>query len=230
MHKHIYFSLATLSILLVACSTPKISTEDLKAEIDAARAGSYGQAMLHMEMSEEELEEANEILDHLEKGHYWNIDEKQKALDAAKSAAQHRIESERKMCQWLTEVHSRNHHKAEAVHDSVAYFKTGSAIPFKTKDESISRLGRWLSEHPDATAIVTASTDTVGSPTSNQDLSEKRANSVKQLLIENGARPNQLIIKAIGEAVGPDNTPNQEDRVAIVITSHPNYKDCSNLK
>lgn len=134
------------------------------------------------------------------------------------------------MCQWLTEVHGQNHHKAEAIHDTVAYFKTGSAVPFKTKDDSIIRMGRWLEAHPDATAMVTASTDTVGKPAYNQDLSEKRADAVIQRLVANGARLNQLTIRAMGEVIGPDNAPDQENRVAIVITTHPNYIDCPNVK
>ena len=237
MKNYIYPSLAALAFLLTACTTPKQNTADLKAEIDAARSGHYGQAMLHAEQSEEDLEVANNILNHLEHDHYWNIDEKQKALNAARSAAHHRLESEKEMCQWLTEVHSHNHSKAakkagKKQHHSVAYFATGSAEPFKTKDEAISRIGRWLNEHPDATATITATTDTVGKPNSNQALSERRANAVAERLVASGAKPNQLIVKATGESTGPDNTPNQKNRVVNVTTSQSQdgYLDCPNLK
>lgn len=230
MKKYICLPLAVLALFISACTTPRQNTADLKAEIDAARSGHYGQAMLHAELSEEDLEVANTILSHFENDYYWNIDEKKQALDAARSAAHHRYQSEKEMCQWLTEVHTQNHHTTEATHHSVAYFKSGSAVPFKIKDETISKVGRWLNAHPDATATVTASTDTVGRPDYNQDLSEKRAKAVIERLVENGARPNQLVIKAIGEAPGPDNMPNQENRVAIVITSHHVYIDCPNIK
>lgn len=229
-NKYFYLPLAALALTLTACTNPKMDTADLKAEIDASRAGHYGQAMLHEEMSEEDLEVANNILGHFEQDHYWNINEKQKALDAAKSATQHRLASEKEMCLWLTEVHGQNHHHAEAIHETVAYFKTASAVPFKVKDESIGRVGRWLAAHPDATATVTASTDTVGKPAYNQALSERRANTVTQLLISKGARSSQLLVKAIGEAHGPDDTADQSHRVAIVITGHPDYIDCPNLK
>ncbi|MGY6274422.1 OmpA family protein [Methylomonas sp. MgM2] len=228
--QHIYMPFAALVFSLAACTNPKIDTSDLKSEIDASRAGHYGQAMLHEELSEEELEVANNILGHLENDHYWNINEKQKAMSAAKSAAFHRMESEKEMCMWLTEVHGQNHHDVEATHETVAYFKTAQDVPFKVKDDSIGRVGRWLQAHPDATAAVTASTDTVGNPAYNQALSERRANYVVQRLMAKGAKSSQLTVKAIGEAMGPDNTPNQENRVAIVITSHPNYVDCPNLK
>ncbi len=231
MRKHNFLPFVALVLLVTGCATPKINTEDLKAEITAARSGHYGQAMLHQELSGKDLEVANTILSHFEKGYYWNIDEKQKALDAAKSAAQHRLESEKEMCRWLTSVHSQNHHhKKGAMHETLAYFKSGSAVPFETKDGSIVRVGRWLQARPDATATVTASTDTVGKPAYNQDLSKRRAEAVIERLIANGAKPNQLVAKPIGEVAGADNTPNQENRVAIVVTSHPDYLDCPNLK
>jgi len=228
--QYITLALAALALSLTACTNPKIDTADLKAEIDASRAGHYGQAMLHEELSEENLEDANIILGHFENDYYWNIDEKQRAMNAAKAATHHRIESEKEMCLWLTEVHSQNHHHVEAIHETVAYFKTAKDVPFKVKDESIGRIGRWLESHPDATATVTASTDTVGKPAYNQALSERRANHVVQRLMKKGAKSSQLTVKAIGEVAGPDNTPNQENRVAIVITAHPNYVDCPALK
>ncbi|MCQ8103440.1 OmpA family protein [Methylomonas sp. SURF-2] len=228
--QYLYLPLAAAALALTACSTPRMDSSDLKAEIDTARVGHYGQAMLHEEMSEEYLEDANTVLSHIEKGYYWNINEKQKGLDAAKSAAEHRLQSEKEMCLWLTEVHAQNHHTEEALHETVAYFKSGSAVPFKVKDTAIDHIGHWLHHHPDASATVTASTDTVGKPAANQSLSERRAKAVVDRLIGKGARPNQLEVKAIGEASGPDNTPNQEHRVAIVITSHPEYIDCPNLK
>lgn len=225
-----YLPLAVLAVALTGCSTPKKDSSDLKAQIDASRTGHYGQAMLHEEISQEELEKANTVLGHLEKDHYWNINEKQMALDAAKLAAQHRLESEKEMCLWLTEVHAQNHHLVEAVHETVAYFKSGSHEPTKTEDQVIARIGRWLQSHPDATASVTASTDTVGKPAYNQKLSERRVDTVSKLLIKAGAKASQLTLKATGEAAGPDNTPNQQNRVAIVITAHPEYIDCPNVK
>ena len=228
MKKYIHLPLAVLVLSLVACTTPRMNTADLKAEIDASRSGHYGQAMLHAELSEEDLEVANNILDHLEKDHYWNINEMQTALNAARSAAHHRLESEKAMCQWLTEAHSHNHHKGK-IHHSVAYFETGSTVPFKTKDETINKVGRWLKAHPNATATITASTDTVGRPDYNQHLSEERAQTVVQRLVANGASPNQLIVKAMGEAAGTDDTPNQEHRV-VTITAHDGYIDCPHMK
>lgn len=231
MRKQIhYLSVAAIAVALAACSTPKQDTAGLKAEIDASMAGHYGQSILHAEMAEENLETANEILEHWEKGYYWNIDERQKALDAARAAAEHRLQSEKELCQWLTEVHSPNHHMNEPAHRAVAYFKSGSAIAYKTDHEGLHHIAHFLASHPDSSATVTASTDTVGKPAANQKLSEKRAETVTKILVEHGVSPKQLTVKAIGEAGGPDNTPNQDHRVVVVLSSHPKYADCANLK
>lgn len=227
----IRLTLAILALSLTACTAPKKDVAGLKAEIDAAYKGHYGQAQLHEEMAEKDQQIANHVLKHWEKDYYWNIDEQQKALDAARSAAQHRRESEKELCLWLTEVHGQNHHRLETVHHAAAFFKTDSATPYKTDDEAIYQIGAYLKDHADATAIVTGETDTVGNTPYNQSLSERRAATVKQMLLSHGAKPQQLTIKAIGKGPGPDHTANQEYRTATITTTFPSkYIDCPNLK
>ena len=226
----VYLPFAVLVVVLTGCTPPEKDIPGLTSGIDAAVAGHYGQSVYHEELAEEKLEKANNVLDHWKNDQYWNIDERQKAMDAAKEAAEQRLASEKELCQWLTSVHGQNHHQAEAVQQTAAYFKTGSAIPYKTNDHHISTLGKYLEHHPDATADVIAYTDTVGSPESNQSLSERRGATVSQMLIEKGAKPEQLRVTALGEAQGPDNTPNQEHRTVAISTVHPNYIDCPDLK
>ena len=227
----VYLPFAVLVLALAGCTPPEKDIPGLTSGIDAAVAGHYGQSVYHEELAEEKLEKANNVLDHWKNDQYWNIDERQKAMDAAKEAAEHRLASEKELCQWLTSVHGQNHHQAEAAKQTAAYFKTGSAIPYKTNDHHISSLGKYLEHHPDATADVIAYTDTVGSPESNQNLSERRAATVSQMLIEKGAKPEQLRVTALGEAQGgPDNTPDQEHRTVAISTVHPNYIDCPDLK
>ena len=229
--QYVYLPFAVLVLALTACTPPEKDIPGLTSGIDAAVAGHYGQSVYHEELAEEKLEKANNVLDHWKNDQYWNIDERQKAMDAAKEAAEHRIASEKELCQWLTSVHGQNHHQTEAAKQTAAYFKTGSAIPYKTNDHHISSLGKYLEHHPDATADVIAYTDTVGSSESNQSLSERRAATVSQMLIEKGAKPEQLRVTALGEAQGgPDNTPDQEHRTVAISTVHPNYIDCPDLK
>lgn len=226
----IYLPGALLIAVLAGCTPPHKDIPLLTSEIDAVVAGHYGQSILHEELAEEKLEEAGNILGHWQNDHYWNIEEGQKAVDAAREAAQHRFESEKALCRWLTAVHGPNHHPSEVAQHAAAYFRTGSDVPYNTDHHEIAVLGKYLQTHPDASADVTAYTDTVGSVASNQNLAERRAATVIRLLIQQGANPQQLHSKSVGEADGPDNTPNQEHRVVMMSTVHPDYKDCAGLQ
>lgn len=226
-----YLPLAALVTVLSGCSSePHKDIPGLTSAIDQAVAGPYGQAIHHAEIAEDRLEDASVILSHWKNDHYWNIDESAEAMQAARDAEMHRLESEKAMCEWLTMVHAGNHHGAEAVRRTAAFFKTGSATPYAANEHDIAIIGMYLQSHPDATADVNAYTDTVGKNPRNQALSEKRAEAVSKMLIAHGAKAEQLHVKALGEASGPDNTPEQKNRTVSISTTHPRYIDCPKLK
>jgi outer membrane protein OmpA-like peptidoglycan-associated protein len=226
-----YLPCAIVAAALAGCTQPpRKDIPMLTSEVEAVVGGHYGQSIYHEELAEENLEEATQVLNHWKNDHYWNIEEGQYAVDSARAASMHRLESEKALCQWLTAVHSPNHHMGEVAQHAAAYFKTGSATPYRTDQQAIATMGRYLQSHPDAFADVTAYTDTVGSQGSNQSLAERRANAVARLLAGHGAKSEQLRVKAMGEAEGPDNMPNQQHRVVMMSTEHPAYQDCAGLK
>lgn len=228
----IYVPFALLAATLAACSAPpQKDIPGLTAGIDAANAGHYRQSVYHEALAEKKLEDANRILGHWQNDHYWNINEHQQAIDAAQTAAQHRLASEKELCQWLTEVHGSNHLADEPVSGqySAVFFATGSAIPYKADQHELAILGSYLEAHPNVSAEIRAYTDTVGSAGSNQRLSERRAASVSDMLIKYGAKREQLNIKTLGEAEGPDSTHNQKHRIVAMVTIHPSYVDCAHL-
>lgn len=78
-------------------------------------------------------------------------------------------------------------------------FDTGKST---IKSESLSVMVdiiRILTEYPNANFTVEGHTDSVGSATSNQRLSEARANSVRDFLIKEGITSNRLSAKGYGE-------------------------------
>ncbi len=231
--QYIYVPFAVLVATLAACSaTPQKDIPGLSSGIDAANAGHYRQAIMHEEQAEKKLAEADKALAHWKDDHYWNINDQQKAKDAAQAAAEHRLASEKEMCQWLTQVHSQNHlndEPASAQHTAV-FFANGSATSYQSEEHEIAILGTYLATHPTVTADVVAYTDTVGNAARNQNLSERRAAFVSEMLVKHGAKMEQLHIKAMGEAAGPTNTRNQNNRVVSMITVHPAYADCPDLK
>lgn len=226
-----YLPCAVIATVLTGCAEPPHrDVSVMTSEVNAVVGGDYGQSIYHEELAEENLKEATNVLNHWKNDHYWNIEEGQYGVDSARAASQHRLESEKALCQWLTAVHSPNHHMSEVAQHGAAYFKTGSAIPYRTDHRAISTMGRYLQSHPDAIADVTAYTDTVGSKASNQNLAERRAETVTKLLVEQGAKAEQLRVKSMGEAEGPDNVPSQQHRVVMMSTAHPAYQDCAGLK
>ena len=66
-----------------------------------------------------------------------------------------------------------------------------------------------LKEYPDADFIIEGHTDSVGTDQSNQLLSERRANAVRDYFIANGINADRLTTKAFGEGtpVDTNNTP-----------------------
>lgn len=252
MNKSTKHTLLALSIVtLTACSNvaPKDKAA-LSAEIDAAYAGHYGQSIRHEEMADHKLSQAKRILAHWEKDQYWNIDDRQKAIDAAQAGAKHRKESEREMCLWLAEVHEKNHHPQHGHHEqhghhghhphheymghhSAVFFADNSAKPYANEEHEIAIVADYLDKNPEATVNIVASTDTVGTEAYNQKLSEKRAAYVTDKLIAHGVKPSQLHVKAEGEAPGPKHVHNGKQRVVSMVVVHPMPsmpEPCADLK
>jgi hypothetical protein len=50
------------------------------------------------------------------------------------------------------------------------------------------------------------------------------------MLVEQGAKSEQLRVTALGEAQGHDNIPDQQHRTVAISTVHSNYIDCPDLK
>ena len=65
---------------------------------------------------------------------------------------------------------------------------------------NLKKLSKYLKENPKSTLIIYGSTDKSGSEEYNFSLSEKRANSSKNYLIELGVNSNQLKTIALGES------------------------------
>ena len=86
----------------------------------------------------------------------------------------------------------------------------------------IDRVAQILNKYPDTTIKVVGYTDSTGSESYNQQLSELRANSVKNALVVKGVTNSRLTTVGMGESnpVADNNTPEGRQlnrRVSIVI-------------
>jgi len=84
----------------------------------------------------------------------------------------------------------------------------------------------FLNQYPDRDVEIEGHTDNVGSDTSNQSLSERRAESVKSYLLQQGIGTQRLSStgKGEGQPIGDNNTETgrqQNRRVEIIIENPP---------
>lgn len=102
-------------------------------------------------------------------------------------------------------------------------FDTGRATLNPGAARAIDQLAKFLKENPARTIEIEGHTDSVGSEQMNQTLSERRANAVKNALMDRGIESNRIAARGFGEGnpVASNATAagrQQNRRVAIVIS------------
>ncbi|ADE15858.1 OmpA/MotB domain protein [Nitrosococcus halophilus Nc 4] len=88
--------------------------------------------------------------------------------------------------------------------------------------QNLFRLVTFLKEYPDREVVIEGHTDSTGSAVYNQELSQRRADSVYKFLMNNGISPERIVARGYGEAypVAPNDTAagrQRNRRVEIVI-------------
>lgn len=86
------------------------------------------------------------------------------------------------------------------IHTFSVQFPTDSAIVAPQYNAEIKDFADSLKENPNQAAIIGGHTDSTGSDTYNQKLSQKRANAVKDAIIAEGVEAERLEAKGYGEA------------------------------
>lgn len=104
-------------------------------------------------------------------------------------------------------------------------FATDQATLTSGARERIGRLASFLRQHPERTVRVEGYTDSSGSPGYNLQLSERRANAVREVLLANGINPDRVVAMGRGEAQPVASNDSQSGRQANrrveVIISDP---------
>ncbi len=80
-------------------------------------------------------------------------------------------------------------------------FDTNSAEVRPGLYSEINRVAGVLTQYPDTFIRVDGHTDSVGSDAYNMDLSVRRANSVKDLLVQRGIAPDRIEVMGFGETM-----------------------------
>jgi outer membrane protein OmpA-like peptidoglycan-associated protein len=89
---------------------------------------------------------------------------------------------------------------------------------------NVNKLAEFLQQTPDRKVIIEGYTDSSGSASYNQSLSERRANSVRMALVKMGVGPERIVVQGYGkEYPVADNTSNsgraQNRRVEVTISN-----------
>tara|TARA_R100000935_G_scaffold8302_7_gene17501 strand:+ start:130593 stop:131879 length:1287 start_codon:yes stop_codon:yes gene_type:complete len=79
------------------------------------------------------------------------------------------------------------------------YFKFNSTTPETYSLEAINYLIKYMDENPGANAELIGYADEIGDPAYNKNLSEKRANKVKEILVASGVAEGRLTVTGNGE-------------------------------
>jgi outer membrane protein OmpA-like peptidoglycan-associated protein len=78
------------------------------------------------------------------------------------------------------------------------FFDFNSAFVRSEDEEVVKEVANFLSIHPDKSMKIIAHTDNVGDYGFNKELSRLRGLAVKELLLQKGVAPEQLMVEAIG--------------------------------
>jgi outer membrane protein OmpA-like peptidoglycan-associated protein len=235
------FKLALLGSCLLAvaaCAAPNREPDlsNITANVEKTREGDFGEFLYNLVEAEDKAREAEDIHGAISQhpGYlYTNLPLRQRGVQLAEEAAEHRRKAEDAFNRILDPIRARLAY-LESLHvpqdvgsmSKAVYFDTGSSSIRDGESAALEEAANFLSQYPIAHVEITAYTDTVGSTGSNKELARRRANSVLESLKKMGAPISASVaVTAVGEPEGaPDNDENQENRrVDIVVFPHGTY-------
>jgi outer membrane protein OmpA-like peptidoglycan-associated protein len=122
--------------------------------------------------------------------------EADRALDAA---AQARADAEAARRE-IDELNAKETERGLVVTLGDMLFETGNAQLTGNAFANLGKLSNFLNKYPERTLVIEGHTDSVGSESSNQALSQRRADSVHQYLLQQGVAANRLTAFGKGES------------------------------
>jgi len=104
-------------------------------------------------------------------------------------------------------------------------FATGKSDVKVGATSNLNKLVTFLNKYPDRTVQIEGYTDNVGSEDSNQGLSQRRAESVKAYLVQQGIAGSRLTAVGMGESqpVASNDTQSgrQQNRRVVAVIDNP---------
>lgn len=141
---------------------------------------------------------------------------------SARNDAERARSSEADMQRRLAELKAKETERGIVVTLGDVLFDTGSAQLRGGADDNLNKLVSFLNQYSDRRVLIEGHTDNVGSAAYNQTLSQQRAESVRQRLVQGGIDYQRMSVAGMGleRPVASNNTAagrQQNRRVEIVI-------------
>lgn len=151
--------------------------------------------------------------------------EADKAKADAASARRSEASSQRaqaEMQRRLNELEAKETERGMLITLGDVLFDTNSAHLRGASDHNLKRLSEFMRSYPEARLLIEGHTDNVGSAVYNQQLSQRRADSVRKYLVNQGIENHRMTISGVGlgRPIASNDTASgrqQNRRVEIVI-------------
>jgi outer membrane protein OmpA-like peptidoglycan-associated protein len=190
----------------LAAQQERLAAEKAKAEADAARQA----ALVQQQAAQQEAERARLAA--------TEADRARQAAEADKEALRARL-----LQQFNQILETRDTVRGLVVNISDVLFDTGRYTLRSAAREKLARLSGIVLAYPGLRLEVEGHTDSVGSDSYNQRLSEQRAEEVRAYLIKSGIQPTNVTSKGFGESMPVADNNNaagrqQNRRVEMVVS------------
>jgi outer membrane protein OmpA-like peptidoglycan-associated protein len=100
----------------------------------------------------------------------------------------------------LAELHAKQTERGMVVTLGDVLFNTDQAVLTSGGMSTVQKLGQILADNPDRSVLVEGFTDSTGSTAHNLELSQRRAEAVRNALIQMGISGNRIQTRGYGEA------------------------------
>ncbi|KVV02201.1 MULTISPECIES: OmpA family protein [Pseudomonas] len=241
-------ALLALSVGLAACShQPNINLENAKTNFSALQTNPEATKVAALE-----TKDASEWLDKAQKAYLDKEDESKvdqlayltnqrvevakqtialrtaenQLKNSAAARAQALLEARDAQIRQLQSLNAKQTERGTLVTFGDVLFDFDRADLKSNSRDSITTLANYLIKNPDRKVIVEGYTDSKGSASYNQGLSERRANAVKNALVHAGVDPSRIVAQGYGKeypvASNATNSGRAQNRRVEVTISNDN--------
>ena len=241
-------ALLALSVGLAACShQPNINLENAKTNFSALQTNPESTKVAALE-----TKDASEWLDKAQKAYLDKEDESKvdqlayltnqrvevakqtialrtaenQLKNSAAARAQALLEARDAQIRQLQSLNAKQTERGTLVTFGDVLFDFDRADLKSNSRDSITTLANYLIKNPDRKVIVEGYTDSKGSASYNQGLSERRANAVKNALVHAGVDPSRIVAQGYGKeypvASNATNSGRAQNRRVEVTISNDN--------